>query len=131
MSEEAIDAADTAEDHVGYESLMIACVTQAIEDYVDGPGDDATPSSGHAKKAHRRSRRKGYEEARHYVFDDTRESREGIFGFAFILLSLGIDPATARKEILQRTRSKRKNNQAVPLDAMYAFTENCAKDENA
>lgn len=126
-----LDAADTAEDHVGYESLMIACVTQAIDDYLDGPGDDAIPSSGHSKKAHRRSRRKVYEEARSYVFDDTRESRESVCGFVFILLSVGIDPETARKSILRRTRCKGKNNGAVPLDAMYVSPENLAQDENA
>jgi len=126
-----LDAADTAADHVGYEALMIACVTQAIEDYLDGPGDDATPSLGHSKKAHRRSRRKVYEEARRYIFDNTQESLENIFGFAFILLSLGIDPDTARKSILRRTRCKNTKKEAVPLDPMYAFPENNRHGESA
>jgi hypothetical protein len=125
------DTADTAEDHVGYESLMIACVTQAIEDYLDGPGEPLAPGLKRHARARASTRRKRYESATRYIFDDTRESRECIFGFAFILMSIGIDPETARQSILRRTRCKDKEKAALSLDPMYAFPENNRHGESA
>lgn len=126
-----LDAADTAEDHVGYESLMIACVTQAVDDYLDGPGEPALPTAERHAKDRAQVRRRRYEETKIYIFDDTRESRETIFGFAFILLSLGIDPETARKSILRRTRCKNVKKAGNALDPMYANPENAGSDETA
>jgi len=110
---------------------MIACVTQAIEDYLDGPGETRSSGLNRDAKSRASMRQKRYEAAKSYIFDDTRESRECIFGFAFILMSLGIDPEAARKSISRRTRCKNAQKAAQSLDPMYAFPENNRHGESA
>lgn len=118
------DIADVGADHVGYETLLIAIVTQAVDDYLDGPGDPVPSAANRWAKAKADLRRQRYEETQHYIFDDTKESRENIFGFAFILTSLGIDPESARKSILRRTRCNGAKKEGHALDPMYASPEN-------
>lgn len=125
------DVADVDADHVGYEALMIACVTQAIEDFLDGPGKLTMPTAKKHAKARAGARRKRYEDSKQYIFDDTRGSREYVFGFAFILLSLGIDPEAARKSILRETLCQDEQIGPRYLDSMYASPENSIYDEDA
>lgn len=42
------------------------------------------------------------EDAKHYIFDDSKESEEYVFGFKFICTYIGLDPEKFRKAIKEK-----------------------------
>ena len=73
----------------GYKELMIAVLTTQIKDYLNPLKTSGT-----------------YKKAKVYIFDDTSESEEYVFGFKFVCKYIGLDPAKFREKI----KKYQKNN---------------------
>ena len=88
------------EEYRGYEKLLVAIATQAVQDYINGPSEEDMRNYSTLKRHQKKNlneRNKDYENAKHYIFDSKAD--KSVFGFNFIMDYFHIDIPRAREKI--------------------------------